>query len=308
MKTPPDPFFAPILAPLSAATIAGVALWLSRASFDVAGTTAAPVRVAMLPSLAELMGFVALALLIAAGMASLVRTSRAFWEPATDALLPLFALSLLVLPYLPWIADWIPALRLFAGPGRMLIWILVIGQVLWVFLPLLAKRSGVHAPVMSRSRAAALFGIVSVALSAPFVLNVRALPVDVHGRVQFHQGTALRDAVSCARRQPRRVVRPGIRNHRLRAGAAARVPRPCRHAARTIASTARGRIGCGVTRSDCASRVSGPVVEQVHDAGPAGVPVASSSCGAHRVAVRAARAELPAQKRARRHCCSSASP
>ena len=70
----------------------------------------------MLPSLAELMGFVALALLIAAGMASLVRTSRAFWEPATDALLPLFALSLLILPYLPWIADWIPALRLFAGP------------------------------------------------------------------------------------------------------------------------------------------------------------------------------------------------
>ena len=62
MKTPLDPFRT-----LGAATIAGVALWLSRASFDVAGTTAAPVRVAMLPSLAELVGFVALALLIAAG-------------------------------------------------------------------------------------------------------------------------------------------------------------------------------------------------------------------------------------------------
>jgi hypothetical protein len=166
----------PILVPIGAATVAGVALWLSRASFDVAGSTAAPVRVAMLPSLAELLGFVALALLTAAGMASLVRTGRAFWEPATDALLPLFALSLLLIPYLPWIADWIPALRLFAGPGRMLIWILVIGQVLWVFIPLLAKRSGLHGPVMSRSKAAALFGIVSVALSAPFVLNVRAFP------------------------------------------------------------------------------------------------------------------------------------
>jgi hypothetical protein len=165
-----------ILVPISAATVAGAALWLSRASFDVAGTTAAPVRVAMLPSLAELVGFVALALLTAAGMASLVRTSRAFWEPATDALLPLFALLLLVLPYLPWMADWIPALRLFAGPGRLLIWILVVGQVLWVFLPLLVRRGGVYAPVMSRSKAAALFGIVSVALSAPFVLNVRALP------------------------------------------------------------------------------------------------------------------------------------
>ena len=97
-------------------------------------------RVAMLPSLAELMGFVVLALLIAAGMAlAWSATAESFWEPATDALLPLFALSLLILPYLPWIADWMPALRLFAGPGRILIWIVVIGQVLWLFLPLLSQ-------------------------------------------------------------------------------------------------------------------------------------------------------------------------
>src|SRR5688500_2854619 len=166
----------PLLAPVGAATIAGVALWLTRASFDVAGTTAAPVRVAMLPSLAELVGFVALALLTAGGMASLVRSGRGFWEPAADALLPLFALSLLLLPYLPWIADWIPALRVFAGPGRILIWIVVIGQVLWVFLPQLRRRRVVDLPVVSRSSAATLFGIVSIALSAPFVLNVRAAP------------------------------------------------------------------------------------------------------------------------------------
>jgi hypothetical protein len=174
-KKTPVPF-------LGAATIAGIALWLTRASLDVAGSTAAPVRVAMLPSLAELMGFIALALLIAAGMASVLRGKGVrrglfpFWEPATDALLPLFALSLLVLPYLPWIPDWLPALRLFAGPGRILIWIVVLGQVLSVFLPLMSKSIGFHAPVISRSTAAALFGIVSVALSAPFVLNVRALP------------------------------------------------------------------------------------------------------------------------------------
>jgi hypothetical protein len=166
----------PSLVPISVVMIAGVALWLSRASFDVAGTTATPVRVAMLPSLAELVGFVALALIIAAGMASLVRRTGAFWEPATDALLPLVALSLLALPYLPWLADWIPALRLFAGPGRILVWFVVIGQVLWVFLPLLSKRSAFRDPVISASNGAALFGIVSVALSAPFVLNVRALP------------------------------------------------------------------------------------------------------------------------------------
>ena len=163
------------LLPIGAATTAGVALWVSRASFDVAGTTAAPVRIAMLPSLAELVGFVALALLTAAGIASLVRTGRAFWEPATEALLPLYALSLLVLPYLPWIPDWIPALRLFAGPGRMLIWIVVVGQMLWVLISLLRKRRAFYAPVIGRSKGAALFAIVSVALSAPFVLNVAAV-------------------------------------------------------------------------------------------------------------------------------------
>ena len=167
------------LAPVTAAVIAGVALWLSRASFDVAGTTPAPVRVAMLPSLAELMGFVALSLLVVAGVASIVRSSRAFWEPAADALLPLFALSLLILPYLPWIADWMPALQLFAGPGRIIIWTIVVGQVLWLFLPQLSPRIGVHAPIVERSKGAALFAIVAVALSAPFVLNARAMPAAV---------------------------------------------------------------------------------------------------------------------------------
>ena len=161
--------------PLSAAVIAGIALWLSRASFDVAGTTAAPVRVAMLPSTAELAGLLTLTLLISAGIASLLRTNRTFWEPATDALLPLFTLSLLALPYLPWFADWLPALRLFAGPGRIVIWCVVVGQVLWILLPRLRPRAGLASPMISRANAAVLFGVVSIALSAPFVLNVRAV-------------------------------------------------------------------------------------------------------------------------------------
>ena len=177
----------PSITALGAATTAGIALWLSRASFDVAGTTGAPIRVAMLPSLAELGGFIALALLLVAGMASLVRRRDAFWEPVTDALLPLFALALLIVPYLPWLADWIPALRLLAGPGRILIWVIVLGQVLWIFLPTLTRQTGAHGPIVSRSSGATLFGIVAVALSAPFVLNVRHFAtafVDIFRTVQ----------------------------------------------------------------------------------------------------------------------------
>lgn len=158
------------LAPVGAATIAGVALWLSRASFDVAGTTAAPVRVAMFPSYAELIGLIVLALLLAAGAASALRRRgddpQTFWQPASDALLPLFGLLLLLLPYLPWIADWIPALRLLAGPGRFVVWVVVLGQVLWLLLP-----------QVERWRGAAIFGIAAVALSAPFVLNVGHVPM-----------------------------------------------------------------------------------------------------------------------------------
>ena len=165
------------LVAISASTIAAVALWLSRASFDVAGTTTAPIRVAMLPSLAELFGFIVLALLVVAGMASLVRRRDAFWEPMTDALLPLFALSLLAVPYLPWLADWMPALRLFAGPAKILLWVVVIGQVLWIFVPQLTRKTGAHRPIIGRAAGATLFGVVAVALSAPFVLNVRHLPM-----------------------------------------------------------------------------------------------------------------------------------
>ncbi len=170
------PNFGPAVTAVSASVVAGTTLWLSRASFDVAGTTAAPERVAMLPSLAELTGFVALSLLVVAGIASMIRGSRGFWEPATDVLRPLFALSLLIVPYLPWISDWIPALRLFAGPGRILIWTVVAGQVVWLLVPHFSRRLGVHTPIVGRGKGSVLFAIVAVALSAPFVLNVREVP------------------------------------------------------------------------------------------------------------------------------------
>jgi hypothetical protein len=108
---------------IAAAVISGTALWLSRAAFDIAGTTSQPERVAMLPSLPELAGLVVLALLVASGMAATLRRrsnahGRLWTGAVTDAMVPAFCLSLLALPYLPWISDWLPAVRLLAGPGR----------------------------------------------------------------------------------------------------------------------------------------------------------------------------------------------
>lgn len=161
----PGVFFHPV----TAATTAGVALWLSRASFDVAGTTDAPVRVAMLPSAAELVGLVVLMLLVAAGIALVARNGKSmdagFWDGARDPLLPLLGLAVLVLPYLPLVPDWVLALRLLAGPMRLIIWIVVIGQVLWLLSPRIGS-----------SNAALLFAFAAVFLSAPFIMNVRATP------------------------------------------------------------------------------------------------------------------------------------
>jgi hypothetical protein len=131
-----SPSRRPVASVVAAALVAGVALWLSRASFDVAGTGDAPMRVAMLPALPELAGLIVLALLIAAAIASLLGWDAA----AADVLAPLFSLALLALPYLPWLPDWLPALRLLAGPGRSLVWMIVLGQLMWLLGIELTKR------------------------------------------------------------------------------------------------------------------------------------------------------------------------
>lgn len=95
-------------------------------------------RVAMLPSAPELAGLIVLALLAASGVAGLVRgwtrdlTVRS--EARLQIALPLFALALLALPYLPVLPDVIPPLRAFAGPVTWVIWIAVAGLVLMTAL------------------------------------------------------------------------------------------------------------------------------------------------------------------------------
>jgi hypothetical protein len=134
----------PLLISLGAAVVAGFALWLSRASFDVAGTGDAPVRVAMLPGLAELAGLVGLCLLLVAFITQSVHRAN-LKDPSyvvAGILMPLFALSLLALPYLPWLAEQVPALRLLAGPGRALLWVVVMGQVTWLLFSKFAGRIG----------------------------------------------------------------------------------------------------------------------------------------------------------------------
>jgi hypothetical protein len=115
----------------------GLGLWASGASLDHAAGPSGPIRVAMLPSLWRLL------LLVVVGSAATVTLAALFRlvlrrradglaadARALDTVRPLAAAGLLVLPYLPWLPDALPALLLLAGPGAWIWWGVLAGQVL----------------------------------------------------------------------------------------------------------------------------------------------------------------------------------
>jgi hypothetical protein len=123
---------------------AGAAFWVSLGSLDVTASGARVVRVAMLPNLAQLGACLALALAIGAVLHVRIseppRAVPGFAARKTDrgqtgdSFVPLYALSVLLFPYLPWLPDWVPVVRAFAGPGRLLVWLIVVSQVTWSVL------------------------------------------------------------------------------------------------------------------------------------------------------------------------------
>ena len=125
-------------------TTAGAAFWVTMASFDVTADGARVIRLAMLPGLASLAACLGLALLTGAVLGMrLTDAPRASAAAGTagqgaarsgDAFLPLYALAVLILPYLPLLPDLMPVLRVFAGPGRLLVWLVVASQVTWSVL------------------------------------------------------------------------------------------------------------------------------------------------------------------------------
>src|SRR4029078_5453192 len=106
---------------VGACLVAGPALWLSRAVFDRVGEGAGT-RVAFLPSWPELGGLIVLVALAALVTQAVVerasgrRGSRRSLPAGLFA--PAFLLAALALPYLPWLADIVPAVDAVAGPGR----------------------------------------------------------------------------------------------------------------------------------------------------------------------------------------------
>ncbi len=140
--------------------LCGAALWASLGVLDVAGPPNAPVRVAMLPSWWLL---VALAVGTTGALIGLVglltrsaeRRGQALApEDVVDALRPLAASGLLLLPYLPWLPDVLPVLLALTGTLRWLVWLVVVAQAARGVWSLVAVRR--EPPRTGGSRLAAL--------------------------------------------------------------------------------------------------------------------------------------------------------
>ncbi len=119
---------------------AGLGLWATLGTIDRLQGPDGPVRVAMLPPIATL------ALCVAAGAvlfallqvvpSVLARRSPALARRLTPelAMAPLLVLAggaVMVLPYLPWVAEAGPAVMLLAGPGARLAWGVLLALAVW---------------------------------------------------------------------------------------------------------------------------------------------------------------------------------
>ncbi|MGE0360303.1 MAG: ArnT family glycosyltransferase [Vicinamibacterales bacterium] len=119
----------------AASLVVGASAWASRAVLDEVIATGARQRVAFVPGWQPLLAFTLVALLVAAGVARAV-ARRSGPGTIADLALPLFGLLLLVVPYLPGLPDWWPALQVLAGPAKWVVWTAVLGQLLWAAAPL----------------------------------------------------------------------------------------------------------------------------------------------------------------------------
>ena len=121
--------------PLLACAVTGVALYVTRGVLDQTVTATGVVRFAMLPPWQALVGFTCLAGLVLVGIDHLNAprgTTTARRPRLRELVLPMFALAVLLLPYLPVLPDRWPALQALAGPLGAIVWLCVVALEVWV--------------------------------------------------------------------------------------------------------------------------------------------------------------------------------
>ncbi len=147
--------------------ITAAALYASRGVLDRVLTPDGSVRLALLPPWQSFIGFTVMAVLVLVWITrrhASLRTSVGRHPSASAIALPLFGLAALIVPYLPWLPDRLPALQMLAGPAKYFVWMLVLTQVVWVIWQV-TPRSFARLERVSRSSIALLLGLATFLLT-----------------------------------------------------------------------------------------------------------------------------------------------
>ena len=95
-------------------------------------------------------------------------------------ILPVFGLSILLFPYLPWVPDLVPALQMIAGPARPVIWLAIVAQIVWVLWQVRLLRAD-WLQRWTLRRSAIAIGVLTAAISGLAASRL-------HGTVLFPSG------------------------------------------------------------------------------------------------------------------------
>ena len=120
--------------PTAACAITGLALYVTRGVLDQTVTAGGVIRFAMLPPWQALVGFMCLGGLLLVGIDHLNAphgTTTARRPRLGELVLPAFSLIVLLIPFLPVIPDWWPALQALAGPLGAIVWLVVAALQVW---------------------------------------------------------------------------------------------------------------------------------------------------------------------------------
>lgn len=160
---------------------AGLALYVTRGVLDSTVTADGVVRFAMLPPWQALVGFTCLAALVLVGIDHLnaPRGTTAAKRPRLrDLVPPMFALAVLLLPFMPVLPDRWPALQALAGPLGAIVWLSVIALQAWVLWQsrLITARLVERWNVTTLTLAIAIAGVAASGLAAARLTSTPLFP------------------------------------------------------------------------------------------------------------------------------------
>jgi hypothetical protein len=121
----------PRIRAIGAGVVAGLAFWCTRGGLEVVAGTAGPLRVAVMPSPWQGLSIVAAMAGAALALAHLTAWAatgqgRTLTDADADVTRPLAATGVLVLPFLPFVADAWPALTVLASRFSLLVWLVAV--------------------------------------------------------------------------------------------------------------------------------------------------------------------------------------